>query len=151
MTNGTAGSIKETIIDFTVDPISRTTLDKLAKWAQITGILNIILGTLQALTIFVFALPVAVVGIATIVMGTKLTSAASYLRLALYNQDLPSLHLALDQVRSYMTINGILLIIIVGFIILGILMIAFFGAAISDFYDSGFEYSLKSILTFINP
>jgi len=146
MTDVNQNENRKDIVDFTVDPFSRSTLLKMAKWAQVLGVANIILGTLQALTILVFAIPLAAIGIVTIIMGTKLTGAASYLRLALYNQDLPSLHQALDQIRSYMTINGILQIIIVAIIIIFLLIITIFGFAISDFYESGFEFSIKHFL-----
>lgn len=134
-------SIDSPSLNFAMDPFGRQTLEKLAKWAKFVGIMNIITGTLYALTIFIFAIPTALIGVFTIMMGTKLNNAAGHLRVALYNDDSPSLSLAMDQIRSYMTINGILQIIMIAMILLVIIFLAIFGFAISDFLnESGFDY-----------
>lgn len=134
-------SIDSPSLNFAMDPFGRQTLEKLAKWAKFVGIMNIITGTLYALTIFIFAIPTALIGVFTIMMGTKLNNAAGHLRFALYNDDSPSLSLAMDQIRSYMTINGILQIIMITMILLVIIFLAIFGFAISDFLnESGFDY-----------
>lgn len=134
-------SIDSPSLNFAMDPFGRQTLEKLAKWAKFVGIMNIITGTLYALTIFIFAIPTALIGVFTIMMGTKLNNAAGHLRFALYNDDSPSLSLAMDQIRSYMTINGILQIIMIAMILLVIIFLAIFGFAISDFLnESGFDY-----------
>lgn len=134
-------------LTYDLDPFGRQTLENLAKWAKFVGIMNIITGILYALSIFAFAIPIAVIGIFTIIMGTKLNSAGDYLRIALYNGDSPSLYLALDQIRSYMTINGILQIIMISIVLLVIILFAIFGYALSDFINEGeFEYSLRSII-----
>lgn len=134
-------SIDSPYLNFALDPFGRQTLEKLAKWAKFVGIMNIITGTLYALTIFIFAIPTALIGVFTIMMGTKLNNAAGHLRFALYNDDSPSLSLAMDQIRSYMTINGILQIIMIAMILLVIIFLAIFGFAISDFLnESGFDY-----------
>ena len=121
------------------------TMSNLAKWTKIVGILNIISGALYCLTILIFAVPTVVIGIITIVMGTKLTVAANHLEFAIQNKDQESFTIAVDQLRQYFLINGILLIVTVALIGLGIILLIFFAGFFMDLINqSGFDYSMIS-------
>ena len=119
------------------------TMSNLAKWTKIVGILNIISGALYCLTILIFAVPTVVIGIITIVMGTKLTVAANHLEFAIQNKDEESFTIAIDQLRQYFLINGILLIVTVALIGLVIILLIFFAGFFMDLINqSGFDYSM---------
>ncbi len=135
-------------LGYSLDTYGKLILEKLARWAKFVGIMNIITGSLYSLTILVFSIPTVLMGIITILMGIKLNNASNHLKYALYNQDSPSLTMAMDQVRSYMTINGILQIITLVVIGLVLFFVAAFGWAIFDFFDeNGFDYTLTHILS----
>ena len=122
---------KKANLNYNLDSYGLLTMDKLSKWVKIVGILNIISVSLYCLTIFIFAVPTVVMGIITIVMGTKLTVAANHLEFALQNKDAESFTIAIDQLRQYFLINGILLIITVSLIGLGIILVISFAGFLS--------------------
>ena len=87
-----------------------------------------------------------VIGIITIVMGTKLTVAANHLEFAIQNKDQESFTIAVDQLRQYFLINGILLIVTVALIGLGIILLIFFAGFFMDLInESGFDYSIITL------
>ena len=94
-------------LNYSLDNYGLLTITNLSKWTKIVGILNIISGALYCLTIFIFAVPTVIIGIITIVMGTKLTIAANHLEFAIQNKDAESFTIAIDQLRQYFLINGI--------------------------------------------
>ena len=143
-------SSKKANLNYNLDSYGLLTMDKLSKWVKIVGILNIISGSLYCLTIFIFAVPTVVMGIITIVMGTKLTVAANHLEFALQNKDAESFTIAIDQLRQYFLINGILLIITVALIGLGIILVISFAGFFMDLINqSGFDYSTISSKIFL--
>jgi hypothetical protein len=143
-------SSKKANLNYNLDSYGLLTMDKLSKWVKIVGILNIISGSLYCLTIFIFAVPTVVMGIITIVMGTKLTVAANHLEFALQNKDAESFTIAIDQLRQYFLINGILLIITVSLIGLGIILVISFAGFFMDLINqSGFDYSTISSKIFL--
>ena len=130
-------------LNYSLDNYGLLTMSNLAKWTKIVGILNIISGALYCLTILIFAVPTVVIGIITIVMGTKLTVAANHLEFAIQNKDQESFTIAVDQLRQYFLINGILLIVTVALIGLGIILLIFFAGFFMDLINqSGFDYSM---------
>jgi len=132
-------------LNYSLDNHGLLTMSNLAKWTKIVGILNIISGALYCLTILIFAVPTVVIGIITIVMGTKLTVAANHLEFAIQNKDQESFTIAVDQLRQYFLINGILLIVTVALIGLGIILLIFFAGFFMDLINqSGFDYSMIS-------
>ena len=132
-------------LNYNLDNHGLLTMSNLAKWTKIVGILNIISGALYCLTILIFAVPTVVIGIITIVMGTKLTVAANHLEFAIQNKDQESFTIAVDQLRQYFLINGILLIVTVALIGLGIILLIFFAGFFMDLINqSGFDYSMIS-------
>ena len=132
-------------LNYNLDNHGLLTMSNLAKWTKIVGILNIISGALYCLTILIFAVPTVVIGIITIVMGTKLTVAANHLEFAIQNKDQESFTIAIDQLRQYFLINGILLIVTVALIGLGIILLIFFAGFFMDLINqSGFDYSMIS-------
>ena len=132
-------------LNYSLDNYGLLAMSNLAKWTKIVGILNIISGALYCLTILIFAVPTVVIGIITIVMGTKLTVAANHLEFAIQNKDQESFTIAVDQLRQYFLINGILLIVTVALIGLGIILLIFFAGFFMDLINqSGFDYSMIS-------
>ena len=132
-------------LNYNLDNHGLLTMSNLAKWTKIVGILNIISGALYCLTILIFAVPTVVIGIITIVMGTKLTVAANHLEFAIQNKDQESFTIAIDQLRQYFLINGILLIVTVALIGLVIILLIFFAGFFMDLINqSGFDYSMIS-------
>ena len=132
-------------LNYSLDNYGLLAMSNLAKWTKIVGILNIISGALYCLTILIFAVPTVVIGIISIVMGTKLTVAANHLEFAIQNKDQESFTIAVDQLRQYFLINGILLIVTVALIGLGIILLIFFAGFFMDLINqSGFDYSMIS-------
>ena len=78
-----------------------------------------------------------------IVIGTKLINASGHLRYAISMQDNVSFSRALDQIRSFMALTGILYLIGVILFILIMMIVFVFGIALFDFFtDSGFDYTI---------
>ncbi|MBT3478988.1 MAG: hypothetical protein HOA15_02805 [Candidatus Marinimicrobia bacterium] len=137
----------ENSLNYNLDSFGLITLDKLVKWTKFVGIMNIITGAIYCLSILLFAIPTFIMGVITIVMGTKLTNAANHLQFAIQNKDDVSFTNAMDHFRSYFLINGILLIITFAFIALCLIFFSFFFGSIMDLInDSGFDYTVKSII-----
>jgi len=134
-------------LNFNLDSFGLITIEKLVKWTKFVGIMNIITGVIYCLTILIFSIPTVIMGVITIVMGTKLTNAAKHLQFAAHNKDSVSFATAMDQFRAYFLINGVLLIITVVFIALCLILIGFFAGYLIDFLnESGFDYSVSSII-----
>jgi len=96
----------ENTLNYNLDSLGVLTFEKLVKWTKFVGIMNIITGAMYCLTILFFSIPTAIMGVITIVMGTKLTNAASHLQFAAQNKDAVSFTTAMDQLRAYFLING---------------------------------------------
>ncbi|MFL3024946.1 MAG: DUF5362 family protein [Candidatus Neomarinimicrobiota bacterium] len=140
----------ENQLNYNLDLLGLITIEKMYKWTKIVGILNITLGAVYCLSILFLSIPTLIMGIITIIMGSKLVTAANHLQFAVQNKDQESFATAVDQLRQYFLINGILLI--VTFVIIGLLLIfvSFFSGLIMDFLnDSGFDYTISSTLSFI--
>ena len=97
----------ENTLNYNLDSFGLLTLEKLVKWTKFVGIMNIITGAIYCLTLLFFSIPTAIMGVITIVMGTKLTNAASHLQFAAQNKDAVSFATAMDQLRAYFLINGV--------------------------------------------
>jgi len=137
-------------LNYNLDSFGLLTLEKLIKWTKFVGIMNIITGALYCLTILIFLIPTAIMGVITIFMGTKLTNAANHLQFAVQNKDSISFTTAMDQFRSYFLINGVLLIITIAFLALCLILVNFFFGSIMElFNESGFDYSISAMLSLI--
>jgi len=137
-------------LNYNLDAFGLLTLEKLIKWTKFVGIMNIITGALYCLTILIFLIPTAIMGVITIFMGTKLTNAANHLQFAVQNKDSISFTTAMDQFRSYFLINGVLLIITIAFLALCLILVNFFFGSIMElFNESGFDYSISAMLSLI--
>lgn len=140
----------ENQLNYSLDLLGLITIEKMYKWTKIVGILNIALGAVYCLSILFLSLPTFIMGIITIIMGSKLITAANHFQFAVQNKDGESFTTAVDQLRQYFLINGILLI--VTFTIIGFLLIfvSFFSGLIMDFLnDSGFDYTISSTLSLV--
>ena len=104
--------------------------------------MNIILGIIYCLTIFVFSIPTVMIGVITILMGSKLTIAADHLRYAKDNKDDDSFQIALEQLSVYFVINGVLFILTLVFIMMLLLVASMFAGIFMEilnelrFFDS---------------
>jgi len=107
-------------------------LEKLATWGKVVAIINIIFGIINCLTIFVMAIPIVVVGVIMILMGTKLNSATAHFRYGLYQKDSASFVEGLNQVRQYLLYNGILMLMMVVLLAILIMVALFAGEAINE-------------------
>ena len=136
----------ENTLNYNLDSFGLLTLEKLVKWTKFVGIMNIITGVMYCLLmILFFSIPSAIMGVITIIMGTKLTNAATHMRFAAENKDAVSFTTAMDQLRAYFLINGILLIVFIAFILLGLIFISFFAGSLMDFFnESGFDYTVRT-------
>lgn len=136
----------ENTLNYNLDSFGLLTLEKLVKWTKFVGIMNIITGAMYCLLmILFFSIPSAIMGVITIIMGTKLTNAATHMRFAAENKDAVSFTTAMDQLRAYFLINGILLIVFIAFILLGLIFISFFAGSLMDFFnESGFDYTVRT-------
>ncbi|MDB9722857.1 DUF5362 domain-containing protein [Candidatus Marinimicrobia bacterium] len=140
----------ENKLNYNLDFLGLITIEKMYKWTKIVGILNIALGAVYCLSILFLSLPTFIMGIITIIMGSKLVTASNHFQYAVQNKDEESFITAVDQLRQYFLINGILLIIT--FVIIGllILFVSFFSGLIMDFLnESGFDYTISSISSLI--
>ena len=136
----------ENTLNYNLDSFGLLTLEKVVKWTKFVGIMNIITGAMYCLLmILFFSIASAIMGVITIIMGTKLTNAATHMRFAAENKDAVSFTTAMDQLRAYFLINGILLIVFIAFILLGLIFISFFAGSLMDFFnESGFDYTVRT-------
>ena len=69
-------------LNYTLDSFGMITMERLCKWTKFVGIMNIIIGAIYCLSIIILSIPTVIMGVITIVMGTKLTNASSHLQFA---------------------------------------------------------------------
>ena len=91
----------ENQLNYNLDLIGLITIEKMYKWTKIVGILNITLGAVYCLSILFLSIPTLIMGIITIIMGSKLVTAANHLQFAVQNKDQESFATAVDQLRQY--------------------------------------------------
>lgn len=108
-------------------------------WLKFLGILSIIGGAIQALSLFGI-----VVAWLPIWMGVVLYQAASNIEAAHSSGQRSAVIAALNNLKTYFIINGILLLIgivlVVLFICLGIVLPLVFGLSILPFLDPSYYY-----------
>lgn len=114
-------------------------LDKLSKWNKIIGIFFIVMGIISLLGIFADSSNFAMVlftillSIFMVYLGTRLTSAASHFKYSLYQEDSKSLKIGMNNLRQYFMITGIFYILIMIFMIIAMIVGAFFGFNVDEF------------------
>lgn len=114
-------------------------LDKLSKWNKIIGIFFIMMGIISLLGIFADSSNFAMVlftillSIFMVYLGTRLTSAASHFKYSLYQEDSKSLKIGMNNLRQYFMITGISYIAIMIFMIIAMIVGAFFGFNVDEF------------------
>ena len=130
--------------NFKLSAQDKLSVDSLYKWSKFVSICTIVLGSITSLSIFFLAIPTAIVGIITIVMGVKLNIASNHLRYAMQVSSKESVFIAADHLRQYFTFNGIIIIIsMIFFIIIAVIISLFAGAIIEIFNQSGFDYTIS--------
>lgn len=130
--------------NFKLSMQDKLSVDSLYKWSKFVSISTIVLGSITSLSIFFLAIPTAIIGIVTIVMGVKLNIASNHLRYAVQVNSKESIFIAADHLRQYFTFNGIIIIISMIFLIItAIIFVLFAGAIIDIFNQSGFDYNIN--------
>lgn len=130
--------------NFKLSAQDKLSVDSLYKWSKFVSICTIVLGSITSLSIFFLAIPTAIIGIITIVMGVKLNIASNHLRYAIQVSSKESVFIAADHLRQYFTFNGIIIIIsMIFFIIIAVIISLFAGAIIEIFNQSGFDYTIS--------
>ena len=130
--------------NFKLSAQDKLSVDSLYKWSKFVSICTIVLGSFTSLSIFFLAIPTAIIGIITIVMGVKLNIASNHLRYAIQVNSKESIFIAADHLRQYFTFNGIIIIIsMIFFIIIAVIITLFAGAIIEIFNQSGFDYTIS--------
>ena len=130
--------------NFKLSAQDKLSVDSLYKWSKFVSICTIVLGLITSLSIFFLAIPTAIIGIITIVMGVKLNIATNHLRYAMQVSSKESVFIAADHLRQYFTFNGIIIIIsMIFFIIIAVIIALFAGAIIEIFNQSGFDYTIS--------
>ena len=130
--------------NFKLSAQDKLSVDSLYKWSKLVSICTIVLGSITSLSIFFLAIPTAIIGIVTIVMGVKLNIASNHLRYAIQVNSKESIFIAADHLRQYFTFNGIIIIIsMIFFIIIAVIISLFAGAIIEIFNQSGFDYTIS--------
>ena len=130
--------------NFKLSAQDKLSVDSLYKWSKFVSICTIVLGSITSLSIFFLAIPTAIIGIITIVMGVKLNIASNHLRYAIQVNSKESIFIAVDHLRQYFTFNGIIIIIsMIFFIIIAVIIALFAGAIIEIFNQSGFDYTIS--------
>ena len=135
---------KNKVDNFKLSAQDKLSVDSLYKWSKFVSISTIVLGSFTSLSIFFLAIPTAIIGIITIVMGVKLNIASNHLRYAIQVNSKESIFIAADHLRQYFTFNGIIIIIsMMFFIIIAVIIALFEGAIIEIFNQSGFDYTIS--------
>ena len=135
---------KNKVDNFKLSAQDKLSVDSLYKWSKFVSICTIVLGSFTSLSIFFLAIPTAIIGIITIVMGLKLNIASNHLRYAIQVNSKESIFIAADHLRQYFTFNGIIIIIsMIFFIIIAVIISLFAGAIIDIFNQSGFDYTIS--------
>lgn len=130
--------------NFKLSAQDKLSVDSLYKWSKFVSICTIVLGSFTSLSIFFLAIPTAIIGIITIVMGLKLNIASNHLRYAIQVNSKESIFIAADHLRQYFTFNGIIIIIsMIFFVIIAVIIALFAGAIIEIFNQSGFDYTIS--------
>ena len=130
--------------NFKLSMQDKLSVDSLYRWSKFVSISTIVLGSITFLSIFFLAIPTAIIGIVTIVMGVKLNIASNHLRYAVQVNSKESIFIAADHLRQYFTFNGIIIIISMIFLIItAIIFVLFAGGIIDIFNQSGFDYNIS--------
>ena len=116
-------------------PLSLKNIDVLSglvKWSKIVGVFHIVLGILYCLTIFLLAIPTVILGAFFILLGTRLTNASAHLKYCLQEPDVETMIHALDNIRKYLFLNGIMFIVMFILVLIIFAVILVFGIALFD-------------------
>ena len=116
-------------------PLSLKNIDVLSglvKWSKIVGVFHIVLGILYCLTIFLLAIPTVILGAFFILLGTRLTNASAHLKYCLQEPDEETMIHALDNVRKYLFLKGIMFIVMFILVLIILAVILVFGIALFD-------------------
>ncbi len=131
-------------LHYPLDGFGVNTLDKLAKWSRFVGIFNIFSGIPMSLTLLILN-PFFFIGVIMIILGVRLVKASTELRLSLLNKNSQNFLLAVDHLRSYIVLTGVLYIIFLVFFFLILIGLVLFGLSVTDFFYGSSEFSAATL------
>ena len=119
----------------TISPMMQMTVSKMSGDMRFVGIFYIIMGALYCLSIIG-----ALVGIPLIICGLRLREAADYFTSYLGSNDSGILERAFERQGSFFFIQKVLLIISLILIVLYVIFLIAFGAAIFSAFGGNYSY-----------
>lgn len=117
-------------------PVSQEHLKGIQKWGKISGILTIIMGSLNALFGALFFLVGAIPGIIQIFLGLHMTKVAKHSENLAPEYNDGDMNGLLENFRKYLKLYGIYYICS---LILGLIALIIYGVVIASMVSSGFE------------
>ena len=135
----------ESALHYPLDGFGVNTLEKLAKWSRFVGIFNIFSGIPISLTLLILN-PFFFIGVIMIILGVRLVKASSELRLSILNKNSQNFLIAVDHLRSYIVLTGVLYIIFLVFFFLILIGLALFGLSVTEFFYGASELSAATLI-----
>ena len=114
-------------------------LRKLGFWGRFVGFLNTATGIIYCLGIFALAVPLVFVGILQVAMGVKLMRSAWHSRRVLTTDNTEELADALNNLRSYLVFNAIVLSFSFVFLLALVIGLAWYGTFFWELWDTGLD------------
>jgi len=117
-----------------IESISYQTLSGLSYWAGFVGVWTIIgavlgiIGSIAGMVANPFSILGAISAIIALVMGLKLRKSKKELDTFIYSKATVSLEIALDSLRYYFRIQGVLIILAIVFIVITLVAMAVMGS-----------------------
>ncbi|NQV37839.1 MAG: hypothetical protein HQ509_07545 [Candidatus Marinimicrobia bacterium] len=127
------------VLQIPINAQSRSRIYNLARWSNALGVLTIIWGAINLISLFTYKgnilLLLAVLGFTVffIYLGTRLTSSAAHLRQGVDQPNADDFLFGLDQLRLYFTICVGFFVLLILFMITMLLLFVTFGSAIENF------------------
>lgn len=131
---------EESALHYPLDGFGVNTLEKLAKWSRFVGIFNIFSGIPMSLTLLLLN-PFFFIGVIMIILGVRLVKASTELRLSILNKNSQNFLIAVDHLRSYIVLTGVLYIIFLVFFFLILIGLVLFGFSVTEFFYGASEFS----------
>lgn len=127
------------VLQIPLDAPNRGRILSLARWSNVLGVLTIIWGIINLVSLFTYKgniimlLPILGVTIFFIYLGSRLTSSSAHLRQSVDQANGNDFLVGLDQLRMYFTICVGFFILLILFIITMLMLYAAFGTALESF------------------
>tara|TARA_B100000315_G_scaffold107184_1_gene98391 strand:- start:1694 stop:2167 length:474 start_codon:yes stop_codon:yes gene_type:complete len=130
----------------TLNPDLQQILVKLILWCKIVGLLNIGAGTFLMLTIVALMIPTFVMGICLLVSGLKLLKSGKHLQGMMIQGNPENLAEAFRNLKSYIFLNGLFLVLFMILLIISIVFIFVTGSFFWEMFEEVTEDFVINIL-----